>query len=217
MDTSKSHLDQISEIRNMMERSSKFISLSGLSGVWVGLVALAGMAAVFFNYQDYFLMRYSDSVGNYPEYLISSNLFSEFVKFLVIDGIIVLALAVLGAVALTLRKSTRKGLPVWDQTTKRFLVSLSVPLFAGGILILILVYHGILEIAGPLTLIFYGLALFNAGRYSLTEIRYLGLMEILLGFFAALFLGYSAIFWGIGFGILHIIYGVVMYLKYDRK
>ena len=217
MDTSKSHLEQISEIRNMMERSSKFISLSGLSGVWVGLIALFGMGAVVFNYQDYFVLRYSDPVNNYPDYMLSIGLFEEFVKFLLIDGFIVLSLAILGAVALTLRKSNKKGLPVWDKSTKRFLVSLSVPLFTGGFLILILVYQGFLSIAGPMTLIFYGLALFNAGRYSLIEIRYLGLMEIVLGLMATLFVGYSAIFWAIGFGILHIIYGGVMYFKYDRK
>ena len=217
METQKSHLDQISEIRTMMERSSKFISLSGLAGIWVGFVALAGMAMVYLNYKDFVILQISGSDEFFINHFRSPELYSEFLTFLFIDAIIVLIVAVLGAAALTIWKSTKRGLSVWDYTTKRFIISLLVPLLSGGIIVFVLANHGYLEMVRALTLVFYGLALFNAGRYSLIEIRYLGLFEIVLGLFAAVFWQYSAIMWGLGFGVLHIIYGAMMYYKYDRK
>jgi len=217
METQESHLDQINEIRKMMERSSKFISLSGIAGVWVGFVALAGMLMVYLNYKDFVVLQISGSGSLFIDNFKSPELYSEFLNFLFIDALIILIVAVLGAAALTILKSTKRGLSVWDHTTKRFIISMLVPLSSGGILVFVLANHGYLEMVRALTLVFYGLALFNAGRYSLIEIRYLGLMEILLGLFASVFWQYSALMWGLGFGIMHIIYGVVMYFKYDRK
>ena len=217
MSKTDNHLDQISEIRNMMEKSSKFISLSGFAGVWVGSVALIGLAAIFFSFPDYFILRYTENNAAYPHYMLRGSELIAFVRFAIIDAALILSFAIAGAVLLTLRKSRKNGLSLWDATAKRFIVSLMVPLSTGGILTLIMIIHGYAMLAGSLTLIFYGLALFNAGRYSLIEIRYLGLLEILLGLLAAIFIGYTAIFWGIGFGVLHIIYGLLMYFKYDRK
>ncbi len=216
MTKQENHLDQLTEIREMMARSSKFISLSGFSGIWVGSVALAGMAVIFYYFPDYFYMRYMHNSIAYPDYMLCGSELLAFLRFVVVDASLVLFFAVAGAIIFTYNKSKKQGKSLWDDTAKRFMVSLMVPLAAGGLFILISFYHGLYVIAGPLTLIFYGLALFNAGRYSLIEIRYLGLLEIALGLLAAIFVGYTAIFWGIGFGILHIVYGVVMYLKYDR-
>ncbi len=217
MDKTENHLDQLKEIREMMSRSSKFISLSGFSGIWVGSVALAGMAAIFYAFPEYFYLRFMQNNSSFPDYMLKSEELAGFIRFVLIDAVLVLFFAIMGALILTLNKSKKQGLSLWNDTAKRFLVSMIVPLAGGGTFILIMSYHGLFGIAGPLTLIFYGLALFNAGRYSLIEIRYLGLLEIALGLLAAIFIGYTAIFWGIGFGVLHIVYGVVMYLKYDRR
>ncbi len=211
------HLDQLSQIREMMARSSKFISLSGISGIWVGTIALIGMGAIFYNYPDYFYQRFMNNADGYPDYMLKGNELKGFIKFVLIDALAVLFFAIIGALLFTVNKSKKQGLSMWNDTTKRFFITLMVPLLSGGAFILIMTYHGLVGIAGPLTLIFYGLALFNAGRYSLVEIRYLGLLEIALGLFAAFFIGYTALFWAIGFGILHIVYGVVMYFKYDKK
>ncbi len=210
-------LDQLAEIREMMSKSSKFISLSGFSGIWVGTMALLGMAAVFYFFPDYFLNRYLYTKVNYPDYLLLGDPLINFLKFVVFDAALVLIFAIGGALFFTYRKTTKQGGDLWNESTKRFLVSFLVPLTSGGAFILIIIYQGMFAFAGPLSLIFYGLALFNAGRYSLIEIRYLGLLDIGLGLLATLFLGYTALFWGLGFGILHIIYGIHMYIKYDRK
>lgn len=210
-------LDQLTHIREMMSKSSKFISLSGFSGVWVGSVALLGIAAVYFAFPDYFYMRFFENNESFPEYMLMGNELVAFIRFVLVDAALMLFFALTGAFVLTYYKSKKQGLSLWNPTAKRFLISLSVPLVSGGLFILISIYQGLFGIIGPLTLIFYGLALFNAGRYSLIEIRYLGVFEIVLGLLAMFFIGYTAVFWGIGFGILHIIYGIVMYMKYDRE
>jgi hypothetical protein len=95
-------------------------------------------------------------------------------------------------------------------------INLAIPLAVGGIFCAILLYHGIVYLMAPAMLIFYGLALVNGSKYTLTDIRYLGLSEIVLGVFAAFFIGYGLLAWAIGFGVLHIVYGTLMYYKYER-
>jgi hypothetical protein len=65
-------------------------------------------------------------------------------------------------------------------------------------------------------LIFYGLALINASKYTYNDIRYLGISELLIGLCSTLFLGYGLFFWAAGFGLAHIVYGALMYFKYDK-
>jgi hypothetical protein len=117
---------------------------------------------------------------------------------------------------LTIRNSKRKGIKIWDNSTKRLLINLAIPLIAGGLFCLVLLFHGIIGLVAPATLIFYGLALLNASKYTFDDIRYLGLCEIVLGLAGSFFIGYGLLFWSIGFGLLHIIYGAVMYFKYER-
>lgn len=206
-------IDQLAEIKSLMERSSKFISLSGLSGVSAGLIALAGAAFAFFvlNYQD----RYFEPDIYFTD---ARNLIftSEIIKF-IIAALVILVLAIGAAVFFTSRKAKKLGEKAWNSTSKRMLFNLFVPLFAGGCFCLALIYYGLVFLVAPAMLIFYGIALINAGKFTLKEIQYLGLLEILLGIIGLIFIGYGLILWSIGFGLLHIIYGIVMYYRYDRK
>ena len=92
-----------------------------------------------------------------------------------------------------------------------------IPLFAGGLFVLGLLYHNEWHFVAPACLIFYGLALVNASKYTLSDIRYVGIIEILLGAVNMYFAEYSLWFWAVGFGVLHIVYGLIMWWKYDRK
>lgn len=216
MDQQNEHLKNLQEIRSIMERSSRFISLSGLSGIFAGLTALLSALAVYFYKQDFFLGRYNNGGVFISQDLISGNELKNFIIFLLIDGAVTLLLAILFGIIFTMRNAKRKGLPIWDSTTKRLLINLFIPLIAGGVFALILLFHHLVFLVAPVTLIFYGLALINASKFTLNEIFYLGLCEIALGLIAAIFVGYGLIFWAIGFGILHIIYGTSMYFKYER-
>jgi len=69
----------------------------------------------------------------------------------------------------------------------------------------------------PSCLIFYGLALINGSKYTVSEVRYLGYLELVLGIVNLWATRYGLYFWAAGFGVLHILYGIVMWNKYERN
>ncbi|BFM42207.1 hypothetical protein CFS9_08480 [Flavobacterium sp. CFS9] len=200
------HQEDLAHIRSMMERSSRFISLSGLSGVFAGLSALIGGLYVYQLFKANGLEYFGGDYGQ--QY--SANLVSE----LVLTGLIILAVAFTFGLLFTVRKSRKYDLPIWTSATKNMLFNLTIPLLAGGIFCLALIYHEVYGLIAPATLIFYGLALINAEKYTYSDIKYLGFCELVLGFISLFLIGYGLIFWIIGFGILHILYGLIMFKKY---
>ncbi len=199
------HQEDLSHIRSMMERSSRFISLSGLSGVFAGLSALIGG---IYAYQ----LLEAKSSENYYANTISFD--SDLVFQLFFIAIIVLFFALSFGLFFTIRKSRKFNLPIWTTATKKMLLHLAIPLVVGGVFCLALLYHGIYVLIAPATLLFYGLALINAEQYTFSDIKYLGFSELILGCISLFFVGYGLVFWIIGFGILHIFYGLIMFKKY---
>jgi uncharacterized membrane protein YgdD (TMEM256/DUF423 family) len=199
------HQEDLAHIRSMMERSSRFISLSGLSGVFAGLSALIGGLYVFQLFKINGIDYFNDEI-----ILIPAGLVSE----LFVTGLVILAFAFIFGVGFTIRKSKKYNLPIWTSATKKMLFNLAIPLFAGGIFCLSLLYHQYFGLVAPATLIFYGLALINAEKYTFSDIKYLGYCQLFLGLVSLFYIGYGLIFWIIGFGILHILYGLVMFKKY---
>lgn len=207
MQENQGYEQDLASINRLMERSVKFISLSGMSGVLAGVYALAGAGAA------YYIIQYPGSPLEY--FSISAADVGTLTALTWIAGLVLLASLGTG-LWLSARKAKRVGAKVWDSTSKRLLINLSVPLMTGALFILICVSNGYFELVGAACLIFYGLALLQAGPNLYDEIRYLGYSEIALGLAAAAVPGYSLIFWSLGFGVLHIIYGVTMHRKYDR-
>jgi hypothetical protein len=189
----------------MMERSSTFISLSGLSGVGAGLSATLGCAATFYILGQHGI-DYFDGKPNYYS--------AKVLRELAVVASLTFLCAVVFAAFYTARKSQRLGLPLWSTTTQQLMVSMGIPVLTGGVLSLILLYHDLFYLVSPCMLIFYGLGLVSAARHTHRELFYLGLCEVVLGLFAAFMVGYGLLFWGIGFGILHIVYGWYMHIKY---
>ncbi len=212
MEKQLDHLKELSEIRNLMERSSRFISLSGLSGIAVGAVALLGSCVACW-YLGFMPNEYSLIMHLYttPNSVLMENL-----TFLATDAMFILVSAILLGIYFTNRNAKKKSINIWDRTTRRLLLNLAIPLAVGAVFCLILLQHGVLYLIAPATLIFYGLALVNASKYTLDDLKYLGYMEIGLGLLSAWFYGHGMIAWMIGFGVLHIVYGTVMYYKYER-
>ncbi|MFW5725248.1 MAG: hypothetical protein ACOCX0_02285 [Bacteroidota bacterium] len=216
MEQKNEHLESIREIRSIMERSTQFISLSGLSGVFAGITALLGALAVFLYGRGYLYLKAGTNAtygeGGF-EKLAGQP---EFVTFTLATGFIVLIVALLVAYYFTHRNAKRKGMKVWNPSARRMIINLSIPLLAGGIFCILLIHHDLFVLVAPATLIFYGLALVNASKYTVTDIRYLGLLEITLGLVGSWWTGYGLMLWAVGFGLLHILYGSLMYLKYER-
>lgn len=207
--TQNDHLKQLTDIREIMEKSSRFISLSGLSGVFAGLFALIG-AGIFYFYCKNNLGVDILTTDHSRLIILDYNA----IIYAALIALIILVLSIGCGIFFTTRKAKRKGLKVWHQTTWRLLVNLAIPLVTGGIFCLMLIKYGLFCMVGPSTLIFYGLALINGSKYTLEEIRFLGISEIILGLISMYFIGFGIVFWVIGFGFLHIIYGWWMYKKH---
>lgn len=197
----------LASIRNIMERSAKFISLSGLSGVLAGIYALAGAIAA------YFIVHYPVSPFRFRIYSASSP---DTLWKLIIIAAFVLVASVSTGLYLSNAKAKKHGLNLWTAASKKLIFNLSIPLITGGLFILIILYTGHFGLAAPASLIFYGLALIQGSSNTFDEVRYLGFSEIILGLISALYPGFGLQFWAIGFGVLHIVYGTIMYNKYDK-
>ena len=207
MKQSQTYQKDIESIRQLMERSVKFLSLSGLSGILAGVYALIGAAVA------YIIIYYPDTPLEYRKQ--SVNEIAIISKLLAIAmGILVVSL--ITGYKLASGKARKLGVKVWDTTSKRLTINLAVPLVAGGLFILILLSNGHYGVAAPACLVFYGLALMNASQNLFDEVRYLGYLEIVLGLIAAIIPGFGLFFWAMGFGVLHIIYGAVMFKRYDQ-
>jgi len=199
--SNEDYLKDLSEIKNIMNKSSRFISLSGLSGILAGIYALIGATVAYY--------IVTNSSRGYL--ILDGQIFNICAGIL----IAVAVLSIVTGIILTTRKAKKNGEKIWDKSSKRLLFSFLTPLIAGGIYILIILWQGKYGQTGGLMLIFYGLALVSASKHSIGDIKYLGLTEIALGLVAALFPGYGFWLWVIGFGIMHIIYGSIMHFKYD--
>jgi len=206
--------EELARIRGLMDRSTRFLSLSGLSGVCAGLLALAGAAAAQWYMAHEMAVR--DHPLTYGGERIPAQEYWGHVLTLATIALSVLVLALSGALWFTLRRSRRTGQGLWDVPARRMAWHLIVPLAAGGVFCLALLWHGVPGLVAPATLVFYGLALINASKFTLDEVRWLGLSELALGLCAMFWPGAGLLFWALGFGVLHVFYGGLMYLRHEH-
>lgn len=202
-------LQDVRHIRDLMERSSRFLSLSGFSGIAAGVCALAG-AGVAYNYLRGYL-------GAGQEVRLTQGEFNELQLKLIILAAVVFMAAVGSAFYFTYRRTRQEGVVLWNVTSRRLFWNVAIPIVAGGLFIAGMLFHDEWRFIGPASLFFYGLALINASKYTLSDIRFLGISEVALGFISMFWIGYGLYFWAAGFGLLHIIYGISMWYKYERK
>ncbi|EHQ01558.1 hypothetical protein Gilli_0866 [Gillisia limnaea DSM 15749] len=208
MNSEEKYIKEITEIRSMMERSTKFLSLSGLSGIMVGIYALVG---AYIAYRLFYVEN-----GSLLYNIIDRQEMTAEVENLIILALVILVLAVGTVIVLSLKKSQKDGEKLWNPAARRAVVNMAIPLVTGGIFILILLSNGLYGFLAPATLLFYGLALVNASKFTFEELRSLGIVQILLGLLASYFIGYGLLFWALGFGLMHIVYGIVMHVKYEK-
>lgn len=214
MNNTQQQLAHLAEMRALMERSTRFLSLSGLSGVWAGLCALAGAAAVY-AYLD--MLPFSAKEVSYYEKAIQTIKWGmDYKSVFVLIALLVLAAALAGGIFFTTRKARKQGQKIWEASSKRMLWAMAVPLATGGIFCLALLRWDLPALVAPATLVFYGLALINGSKFTLRDVEFLGLSEIALGLCGLFFLGRGLELWVAGFGLLHILYGALMYYKYER-
>jgi hypothetical protein len=208
MKAEQDYIRDIAEMRAIMERSTRFLSLSGLSGVMAGVYALAGA------YVAHGWLDIEAQLANAAQ--VSGMEAFGAMSGMIMLGAIVLALTLVTALLLSRRKAAKHNEKTWNPATRRLLANLGVPLLAGGLLILMVIARGFPEFVLPFSLVFYGLALYSAGRFTYEEIRSLGLLETGLGLAAAWMPEHALLLWALGFGALHIVYGLYMHYRYER-
>ena len=192
----------------MMNRSSRFLSLSGLSGILAGVYCLIG---AWLAYQT--IYTDSNNVGSYKNLVLTEDA----MKRLFAIAFIVILFSLLTGIILSIKKAKKENEKIWDASSKRLIINFAIPLATGGFFILFLIEKEIYGYVAPLTLIFYGLACVNASKYTLGDVRYLGITLIIIGLASSYFIGYGLFFWALGFGICHIFYGSMMYFKYEKN
>ena len=215
MDSQHPPLETLQDIKRIMERSSRFISLSGWSGISAGICALVGAWAAHARITEYLHTRRVGSFYRGEISTLSSNAQSLFNDLIVIATITFVA-AFVSAFLFTWMRSKRNGTPMWDRTVQRLFWNTVLPMVVGGLVILRAMQLGYFEFVAPGCLIFYGLALVNASKYTLGEVRYLGYGQLILGIINMWMSGGGLYFWAVGFGVLHIVYGALMWWKYER-
>ena len=198
---------ELAEIKSMMERSTRFLSLSGLAGVLAGIYALIGSGIAW-----YWIYFPETSFGQDT----SSQGGKELMSNLLIISLAVLVFAIGSAYLLSRKKSQRNSHQFWSPASKRFLLALFIPVIAGGLFSFALIHQSFFQMIAPATLVFYGLGLINASHFTLNEIKNLGISQLILGLIAAFIPEFGLACWALGFGVFHVIYGSMMYYKYDR-
>lgn len=191
-------LESVNEIKELMEKSSKFISVSGLAAILAGIYALAG--------------AYIATQVITPETHLIVTL-----EFMAIIALSVLATAAVTAGILSYCKSQKTGQSFFSRLTYRALWNFSLPMLTGGALCISLLLHGYYDILSSVMLLFYGLTLVNVSKFTYANIAWLGYAFICLGVIDSFWEGHALLFWTIGFGGFHILYGILFYLHYERK
>jgi hypothetical protein len=216
--------EQLKEIRTLMERSSRFVSLSGWTGIMAGIYSILGATAAYFvmGKMNTSVVSAAENLETYGSgravhyhYANASNDLFSLGNFLLL-GIAVLVILFSAGTAFyhSSAKAEKLNVKLWNSTTKRLFVQIAIPLFAGGIFCIALLYYGNAGLIAPAMLVFYGLALLNGSKYTLKEFHSLAVCEIFLGLVSLLFIGFGLVFWTLGFGVLHIIYGILMQKRY---
>lgn len=203
----KELINEIGQIRSLMEKSSRFMSISGLSGVLIGSYALLGALVC------YIIVYGFKSEFGYRDYYITN---SSVVLKLFLIALVVLIASIATGILMAKQKANRLGQRIWNPTSQALAKAMSVPLLTGGLLSIILLFKGEYSIIASTMLVFYGLSLYAAGTFTFKELRWLGILDIVLGLLALCFPGYGLWFWAFGFGILHIIYGLIVHQRYEK-
>lgn len=208
MEEQQDYFRDITDIRSMMERTTKFLSLSGWAGIMAGIYALAGA------YIAYKIFDFNPDQVGYTYF--SETGYSEGLVKLIGLAIAVFLMAISTAVYFSKRRAGQRNEKLWNATSRRLLANMAMPLLVGGLLCLILISKGLIGLIAPITLLFYGFSLYIAGKYTYDAVKILGLIQIALGLLNAYFIGYGLLFWALGFGVAHIIYGIYIHYKYEK-
>jgi len=199
--------EELAEIKSMMERSTRFLSLSGLSGFLAGVYALAAAGLAWY------WIYYPNSAWTKSAHGLS---FRELLNQLLLLSLATLIASVSTAYFLSKKKEIATNQPFWTPASKRFLLSLFLPVALGGFFCFALLHEHAFSLIPAAMLLFYGIGLVQSAQFTLGEIKNLGFSQLVLGLIAAFFPEFGLLCWALGFGFFHLIYGTLMYYRHER-
>ena len=202
IDTSKAAED-LKVIRELMERPVKYSTQSGLAGIIAGLAALGGLGFDIFN-----SLR-AETLGR----AIWWNMF-------VWLGVLIVATA--GVLVMTRIREKKRGMPLWSNVKGRILRTILPPFIAGVGLTFATLFMWYktgndfqVYLIPSIWMLFYGVACWQVGEFSVREIRILGVAFILAGLCTAMFFQCRPyLVLGITFGGFHLVYGTIVSLRH---
>jgi len=199
----KNYLEDISQIKNLMAESSKFLVFTtGLSGLFSGLFAIAGITYIYFLAEG--------KVNDIQE------LVTNYKSTIAIVLVVTLAFSTLITFLLTKRNAKSNGQNPWNPIAKKMVFNFYSVGILGGIYVLILFFQEKYEFIVELMLIFYGMALLNGSKYTFDQVKFLAYIQIALGLICSLYPTHDFWFWIVGFGFVNLIYGGIMYFGYGK-
>lgn len=205
----KDALNTLQEIKDLMSRSSRFQTISGWSiviiGIYASIVSL-GAWLLLGDHQSYtWLPQFAqDFAINTP---------SRTLIALVIAAILVVVSFTTVCIGSYLKTKRVNQTFAFDQTVRRCLINFFVPAVAGALFCVAMLVQGHYGLTSSIMLLFYGLALINCSHYTSSSIALLGYGQLLLGIVDCFVIHHAILFWFLGFGLLHIIYGLYLVIK----
>jgi hypothetical protein len=201
------------EASSGVRRQTRYLAFSAWSFLSIGLLFLLVIASAWV-YLGYEIEGQTD-----PEQLFGrfEAIPSHYYALAAVACLLALGLG-LGLVTwFNNRKAERLGLARWNAAATKMVQEAAVPLLGGGLLLAVLVFrYGLFGLVAPLSLLFYGLALTRASWFSLRELRSLGYVQIGLGLVSCLFPRETLLFWGLGLGLAHVLFGLWMAVREQR-
>lgn len=209
----KEALNTLNEIKDLMEKSSRFQSISGLSIVIVGLLASVVSAGAWL-----MLLPHSD-ISWLPTTCNGILINSPFrTKIAVFSALLLLVISFSTVSFFSLHKMKKqRGAVSFDSTLRRCLFHFCVPMVVGGLLCAAMLLQGHYGLTSTFMLVFYGLALINCSHYTSSSIAMLGYAQLVLGVVDCFAVSHAILLWWLGFGLMHILFGIYFIIKYDRR
>ena len=181
-------MDNLTFIRQTMERATAFTAVPGWGGVGMGVLALAAATV-------------AETRITRTEWLITW-----------------LATSALGLTLggwTMASKARRAGTTVFSYSGRRFVLSYVPPLLVGALLTGVLVRAGLWSALPGTWLLLYGTGVVTGGAFSVRVVPLMGLCFMVLGA-AALFspASWGNLLMAAGFGLLHIVFGLIIARRY---
>jgi len=186
-----------------MQQTSTYFSLRGWTGILLGIYGLLIVYLVHMltnTYGDGF-----DGSSQLPIALLEIAI--------MVFAVVTVLISLITLWIRAKRRAKRHNEKLWSSLSKKLRFHTLIPLLLFVIILIIIANKGYYSSITPLLLLLYGIFLLNLSRFSSGRLKYLAIADIFLAIIAYFVFDKEMLFLGLGFGIFHIIYGLMTFNK----